>query len=174
MCGLHTLYDNHTNKLFNLKIFLDTDINLKYYWKIKRDAEHRGYSVDQVLEKIKQREKDNELYIEPQKNNSDIIIRFFTDDNFNYLNLDENPNIYLKITSNKEIYKFIEALNKFEISYSFLKEEFDIYSLVFYKISDFIPLLIHFSKNEIKINKNDYYTLITSFVLFFNEQVDIL
>ena len=169
MCGLHTLYDNHTNKLFNLKIFLDTDINLKYYWKIKRDAEHRGYSVDQVLEKIKQREKDNELYIEPQKNNSDIIIRFFTDDNFNYLNLDENPNIYLKITSNKEIYKFIEALNKFEISYSFLKEEFDIYSLVFYKISDFIPLLIHFSKNEIKISKNDYYTLITSFVLFFNQ-----
>ena len=169
MCGLHTLYDKHTNKLFNMKIFLDTDINLKYYWKIKRDVEHRGYSVSQVLEKIKQREGDNKLYIEPQKNNSDIIIRFFTDDNFNYLILDENPNIYLKITSNKKIYKFIEALNKFEIPYSFLKEEIDTYSLVFYKISNFIPLLIHFSKNEIKISKNDYYTLITSFVLFFNQ-----
>ena len=126
-------------------------------WKIIRDVEHRGYSVSQVLEKIKQREGDNKLYIEPQKNNSDIIIRFFTDDNFNYLILDENPNIYLKITSNKKIYKFIEALNKFEIPYSFLKEEIDTYSLVFYKISNFIPLLIHFSKNEIKISKNDYY-----------------
>ena len=123
MCGLHTLYDDSANKLFNIKIFLDTDKNLKYYWKIKRDTVKRDYSVEKVLEKIKQRENDHDKFIEPQKNNSDIVIRFFTDDNFNYMNFDKLPNIYLKISSKKNIIDFVKKIDNYDIDYSLSNKE---------------------------------------------------
>tara|TARA_Y100000991_G_C21959975_1_gene343975 strand:- start:151 stop:1539 length:1389 start_codon:yes stop_codon:yes gene_type:complete len=168
ICGLHTLYDDYTNKILNLKIFLDTDKNLKYYWKIKRDISERGYTVEKVLEKIKQREKDNIEFIEPQKFNSDIILGFFTDNDFNYKILDKKPNIYLKITSAKDCLDFIRILDKYNIDYSIQKYGNKI-SIIFYKIQDnFNSVLLYYSKNEINIWKNDYFTIIIAFLLFYN------
>jgi uridine kinase len=170
MCGLHTLYDTETNNLFNLKIFLDTDTNLKYYWKIKRDILKRGYTIEQVLDKIKQRENDNIKYIEPQKNNSNIIIRFFTNKDFNYKDLNKEPNIYLKISSNKNILDFIKILDKYNIEYSISKNKY-LYSLIFYKIEyDFKSVLLYYIKEETIMSENNYYTIIIAFVLFFNSK----
>lgn len=73
--GLHTLM-NSVHQLFDLKIFMDTDQDLKKHWKVNRDVKERGYSLDQVLEKIKKREGDYLRYIYPQRNNADLIVQF--------------------------------------------------------------------------------------------------
>jgi uridine kinase len=79
LCGLHTLYNKNVNEIIDLKIFMDTDRELIKKWKIKRDVEERGYSVEKVLKQIETREKDYEEYIKNQKNNADIIINFCKD-----------------------------------------------------------------------------------------------
>lgn len=80
LCGLHTLYNEQTNKIIDIKIFMDTDRELIKKWKIKRDVTERGYSMDKVLNQINIREKDYEDYIKNQKENSDIIINYYEDD----------------------------------------------------------------------------------------------
>lgn len=168
MCGLHTLYDNSINKLFNLKIFLDTDKNLKYYWKIKRDTVKRGYTIETVIDKIKQREHDYKVFIEPQKYNSDIIIRFFTDDYFNYMEFDKLPNIYLKLSSKKNIFEFIKKIDNHNIDYN-LSKEGGWASIIFYKIScNFKSVLFEYINSGITTSNNDYYTIILAFILFNN------
>ena len=81
LCGLHTLYNKNVNEIIDLKIFMDTDRELIKKWKIKRDVEERGYSIEKVLKQIKIREKDYEEYIKNQKENADIIINFFEEEN---------------------------------------------------------------------------------------------
>jgi uridine kinase len=77
LCGLHTLYNDITNNIIDLKIFLDTDRELIKKWKIKRDVEERGYSIEKVIKQIENREKDYFEYISNQKKNADIIIKFY-------------------------------------------------------------------------------------------------
>jgi uridine kinase len=77
LCGLHTLYNNEINKIINLKIYMDTDNNLKKKWKIDRDINNRGYNINKIIEQINNRKYDYEKYILNQKNNADIIIHFY-------------------------------------------------------------------------------------------------
>jgi uridine kinase len=80
VCGLHSLYvENET--IYNLKIFIDTDKDLKNKWKIQRDVVERGYDIKKVLKQIEDRESDYLTYIYPQREKSDIVINFFNDDN---------------------------------------------------------------------------------------------
>jgi uridine kinase/ribulose-5-phosphate 4-epimerase/fuculose-1-phosphate aldolase len=74
--GLHTLYDKKTLELIDLKIYIDTDEDLTQEWKIKRDTISRGYSKNQIDDVIFRRKNDNQKYIKPQINNSDIIFKF--------------------------------------------------------------------------------------------------
>jgi uridine kinase len=87
LCGLHTLYNKNVNEIIDLKIFMDTDRELIKKWKIKRDVEERGYSVEKVLKQLETREKDYEEYIKNQKDNADIIINFCEDENSLICNL---------------------------------------------------------------------------------------
>jgi uridine kinase len=61
ICGLHSLYlkDN----IVNLKIYMDIDNNVRIPWKIKRDIEKRGYSLEKIMKQIEEREEDFERYI---------------------------------------------------------------------------------------------------------------
>ncbi len=97
VCGLHTLYNS--NNIYNIKIFMDTDNNLKFYWKINRDVKDRGYKLETVLEQMKKRTNDYIKYILPQKSQCDIIINFYTDKVVTINNVFEidNLNIYLKV-----------------------------------------------------------------------------
>jgi len=104
LCGLHTLYNINVNEIIDLKIFMDTDRELIKKWKIKRDVEERGYSIEKVLKQINIREKDYEEYIKNQKNNADIIINFCEDKN--------NLKCFLKIINKKLINKVIFEENK--------------------------------------------------------------
>lgn len=167
ICGLHTLYDKKTNKLFNLKIFLETDKNLKYYWKLKRDILERGYSKEQVLKKIKEREEDNKKYIEPQKKDSDIIVNFFSDQ-FNYLDINYEPPIYLKIISKKNCLDFIKVLDDYNVIYELTKND-TLYIIIFHKIQkEFKLVLLHFIKKQNIDSYDSYYTIINAFLLYYN------
>ena len=96
VCGLHSLYGD--NNLYDLKIFMDTDENLKKKWKVRRDVLERGYTFEKVLENIKKRENDFNKFIKPQRENADIIIRFFSKDVINLTNLDEKNTLSLDIS----------------------------------------------------------------------------
>lgn len=77
MCGLHSLYLPQMRKNLDLKIFLDTDENLRRFWKIKRDTVHRGYTGEEIIAQIEKRIPDANKYIYPQKKYADLIIRYF-------------------------------------------------------------------------------------------------
>jgi uridine kinase len=96
VCGLHSLYTKNEN-IYNLKIFVDTEEELKKKWKINRDVNERGYDLEKVLTQIENRKNDFKTYILPQKKKSDIIIKFYNK---------YNDDISLKIMIN----------NKFDLS----------------------------------------------------------
>ena len=97
VCGLHSLY--MPDNILNLKIYMDTDDNLRMYWKIKRDIIKRGYTIEKIYEQIINRKNDFDKYIKIQREKADIIINFYTDNIFDIKNFDVNfePNIYLNI-----------------------------------------------------------------------------
>ena len=76
-CGLHTLYKDSMRDICDLRIYIDTDPDLKHYWKIKRDTTVRGATNSQaVLNTIERRQNDYNTFVAPQKEVADIIIRF--------------------------------------------------------------------------------------------------
>ena len=74
--GLHALYDSKLNSISDLKIFLDPNEKVKNNWKIWRDKQERGYSKKQVESQIEKRYPFYSTFIEPQKENADLIISF--------------------------------------------------------------------------------------------------
>lgn len=77
LSGLHAFYLPQMRQVLDLKIFMDTDENLRRYWKIQRDIESRGYSQEKILTQLEQRVPDTEKYITPQKAYADLVIRYF-------------------------------------------------------------------------------------------------
>lgn len=77
MCGLHSLYLPQMRQVLDLKIYLDTEENLRCYWKMERDRDARGHADADVEEEIQKRLEDAEKYIYPQKQYADFVIRYF-------------------------------------------------------------------------------------------------
>lgn len=86
--GLHALYDQRIRELSDVKIYLNTDEDLRLFWKYKRDIQERGYTKDAVTKSLERRLKDSKKYIRPQVHYADIIINISDDDlvtsDFNY------------------------------------------------------------------------------------------
>lgn len=78
LSGLHSFYLPKLRKMFDLKIYMDPDESLRQYWKILRDSQNRGYSVNKALRQIDSRTEDAKKYIYPQKTFVDLIIQFFS------------------------------------------------------------------------------------------------
>ncbi len=74
--GLHPLFTEELRSLAHVRIYLDPETALLQQWKITRDSTSRGYTVEQVRQQMKIRRRDSHLYIQPQKQFADIIIRF--------------------------------------------------------------------------------------------------
>lgn len=72
--GLHPLYLEMQRAALDLKVYFDTDLELKLRWKIKRDVADRGHTVEQVKREIEQRQPDIRAFVEPQKKFADLII----------------------------------------------------------------------------------------------------
>jgi uridine kinase len=113
LSGLHPFYLPKMRKTIDLKIYLDTDEELRNFWKIKRDTKIRGYSVEKILEQINERKEDAIKYIKPQKNFSDLIFNYYPIKKLEYDNLELEPKIGLKIffDANLQIDKLINSLS---------------------------------------------------------------
>ena len=161
VCGLHSLFNQSENNLYNLKIYMDTDDLLKKKWKISRDVKERGYTPDQVLSNIKNRESDFEQFILPQKDNADVIIKFFTIDEIDLRNLDVNPKLSLELLIDKSfnIKHILKKLSDNKIDFDLQDENrFNKITFLNYK------KLIFFD-----INKNyTFYDYILYFILNLN------
>lgn len=77
LCGLHSLYLPVLRDEIDLKIFMNTDNELRNYWKIERDSKNRGYSREDIIRQIEKRVPDAKKYIYPQKEYADLIITYF-------------------------------------------------------------------------------------------------
>ncbi len=72
--GLHALYLPILRDCYNLRIYLDIDEGLRRYFKLKRDVNQRGHTVDRVLTSFEKREPDSERFIRPQSTFADLTL----------------------------------------------------------------------------------------------------
>jgi phosphoribulokinase len=74
--GLHPFLVPGARALFDLKVWLDPEVELKHRWKIQRDVAKRGYTSEAVVKEIEARRPDVEAFIAPQRRFADLIVRF--------------------------------------------------------------------------------------------------
>ena len=142
--GLHTLFE--FDNIYNLKIFIEPDENLRVFWKIKRDHLERMYPIETILNKINLRKNDS-IYITSQRNNADFIISYYTDDDLSDFKSDPNIKLKFLIKENKEI-KFLTILNKLGIGYSIKNENENLFKEIM--INEI------FSKKSFKKSLNEF------------------
>jgi uridine kinase len=82
LAGLHPFYLPQMRKTVDLKIYIDTEEALRRHWKIRRDMETRGYDRTEVLKQLEERESDSAQFIQPQRQYADLIVHFYSDDEF--------------------------------------------------------------------------------------------
>ena len=111
--GLHPFYLPKLRKMIDLKIYLDTDERLRRHWKIIRDTQKRGYSVEKIIEQIEARVEDTIKYIYPQKAFADVVIRFFSINEIDLGNDAQKIGLGLKITIDASIHleELLDKLN---------------------------------------------------------------
>lgn len=73
--GLHVLSDENLRAMLDIKVFVDTDPDVRILRRVLRDIEERGRSIqsihDQYLKTVKPM---HEAFIEPSKKYADLII----------------------------------------------------------------------------------------------------
>jgi len=73
--GIFSLYYPDLKKLADLKIYVETDADLRLVRRIRRDIQQRGFEVHEVLSRYLETVKPmHEIFIEPTKKDADIII----------------------------------------------------------------------------------------------------
>ena len=73
--GIMTLHYKKLRDMMDLKIFVDTDSDVRLIRNIRRDVVERGRTVDQVLERYERVLKPmHDQFIEPTKKFADLII----------------------------------------------------------------------------------------------------
>lgn len=157
LCGLHTLYQENMNELLNLKIYLDTDRELIKKWKIQRDVNERGYSLEKVLKQIENREKDYNEYIIKQKDYADIVIQFYEIEN----ELQCNFIIQNNVVKEKTIDKIIQC--DYKITY----DNGNNLIIQLKKSVDFIDeQILNIIENNIVLFRNNYFKEIINLINF--------
>jgi phosphoribulokinase len=74
--GLHPIYDAKAGSTLDLAIYIDIVNEVKFAWKVKRDVEERGWTEEQVREDIQKRLPDFSAFVDPQRENADVILRY--------------------------------------------------------------------------------------------------
>lgn len=119
VCGLHSLYTSNEN-IYDLKIYIDTEENLKFLWKTNRDTKDRGYTPEKSLSQIEQRKNDYYKYVYPQREKSDLIISFYCNELYFKEPNDKNLSMKISIKNNYDINfilkKFQELNCNFEVT----------------------------------------------------------
>lgn len=103
VCGLHSLYLPQMRRQMDLTIFMDTDEQLRRYWKIRRDIAARGYDSSRIEQQIEARQKDAQKYILPQKQYADLTIKYTAPMLGEDYLCECNPDIDMKITVSADL-----------------------------------------------------------------------
>jgi phosphoribulokinase len=74
--GLHPFLVPGVREAFDLKVWLDPEIELRVKWKLQRDVAKRGYNEAEVRAEIEARRADAEAHIQPQRAYADLVVRF--------------------------------------------------------------------------------------------------
>jgi len=74
--GLHPIYDEKARSQLDLGIYIDIVNDVKFAWKVQRDVAERGWTEDQVREDIEKRLPDFSAYVDPQKADADVVLRY--------------------------------------------------------------------------------------------------
>ena len=73
--GILVLADPRLRAFMDIKIFVDTDADIRILRRIRRDVNERGRSLDSVIDQYLSTVKPmHEMYVEPSKKFADIII----------------------------------------------------------------------------------------------------
>lgn len=72
--GLHAFYTDISKDLIDLKVYVNTNEDLKCHWKIVRDTEERGYKYNAVLDAIHKRRHDGAIIRDAQISIADVVI----------------------------------------------------------------------------------------------------
>ena len=73
--GLHPFHDPRVDALIDFRIYVDITPEVKFNWKVQRDHEERGHSIESIVASIQARKPDFDAYIDPQKNKADAVIQ---------------------------------------------------------------------------------------------------
>ena len=75
--GIHALYDENIRSLMDIKLFVDTDADLRFIRRLQRDCLERGRSIESVVgQYIEQVRPMHIQFVEPTKRHANIIIPF--------------------------------------------------------------------------------------------------
>lgn len=73
--GIMIFVDPDLRNLMDIKIFVDTDADIRLCRRIKRDVTKRGRSLESVITQYKQTVKPmHEMYVEPSKKFADLVV----------------------------------------------------------------------------------------------------
>ena len=73
--GILIFADEDLRKLMDIKIFVDTDADIRICRRIKRDVNKRGRSLESVITQYQQTVKPmHEKHVEPSKKFADLIV----------------------------------------------------------------------------------------------------
>lgn len=77
--GLHALFIPDLNRHAELTLYMEMSEEMRFYLKLQRDTDVRGHSPVAVSKSIKEREKDSNSFIHPQRDNADLIVSASSD-----------------------------------------------------------------------------------------------
>jgi|EP00979_Chaetoceros_neogracilis_P001082 phosphoribulokinase len=106
--GLHPMHDDRVRDLLDFTLYLDISDDVKLNWKVQRDMEERGHSLESILASIEARKPDFDAYIAPQKEFADLIIEVLPTD------LDKEDKKTLKVRNIQKI-----GVSNFDPAYVF-------------------------------------------------------
>jgi len=72
--GLHPMLDEKVRSMLDLSIYLDISDEVKFAWKIQRDMQERGHSLESIKKSIESRKPDFDAFVAPQRAAADIVI----------------------------------------------------------------------------------------------------
>jgi uridine kinase len=73
--GILVFVEPELRRLFDVKIYIDTDADVRFIRRLRRDIEERGRSVESVCEQYLSTVRPMHLeFVEPSKRYADVII----------------------------------------------------------------------------------------------------
>ncbi|MDQ3644569.1 MAG: phosphoribulokinase [Actinomycetota bacterium] len=74
--GLLGYHSETMRDCYDVRVYLAPPEELRRKWKVARDTTRRGYTTDQVLAELDNREADSAAHIRPQERHADMVVAF--------------------------------------------------------------------------------------------------